>query len=266
MNDDTSIGNTAYQRLSDKQLTEIDELCDRFDRELLNGVEPRIESYLIDVPKAAEDGLLTELLSMELEYRIQQGEVPKRGNYTQRFPSQENVIARVFAHKAEPEFPSKYSNANVAEVTPEIDNFRLLAELGSGGMGVVWLAEQILPVKRRVALKLIKSELTANEIIGRFDSEKQSLAMMNHPNIAQALDAGTSRDGRPYFVMEFIDGSAITQYCDDNKLSVDERLELFVSVCKAVQHAHQKGIIHRDLKPSKYLCPTESNPLAAHTT
>ena len=120
-------------------------------------------------------------------------------------------------------------------------------------MGVVWLAEQDKPVKRRVALKLIKAELNSKDVIARFDAEKQALAMMDHPNIARVFDAGTTDDRRPYFVMELVDGISITQYCDDNKLSVDERLKLFVQVCKAVQHAHQKGIIHRDLKPSNVL-------------
>lgn len=108
-------------------------------------------------------------------------------------------------------------------------------------------------MKRRVALKLIKSELNSNDVIARFETEKQALAMMDHPNIARVLDAGTTKDSRPYFVMELVDGVSITEYCDDNKLSVDERLKLFVQVCKAVQHAHQKGIIHRDLKPSNVL-------------
>ncbi len=120
-------------------------------------------------------------------------------------------------------------------------------------MGVVWLAEQDRPVRRRVALKLINSEFASNDVIARFSAEKQAIALMDHQNIARVLDAGTTNDGRPYFVMELVDGIPITQYCDDNKLSVDERLKLFVSVCKAVQHARQKGIIHRDLKPSNVL-------------
>lgn len=120
-------------------------------------------------------------------------------------------------------------------------------------MGVVWLAEQTHPVKRRVALKQIKRELTSKEVIARFEAEKRALALMDHPNIARVLDAGATDDGQPYFVMELVDGVPITQYCDDNKLSVDERLKLFVPVCKAVQHAHQKGVAHRDLKPSNVL-------------
>ena len=120
-------------------------------------------------------------------------------------------------------------------------------------MGTVWLAEQERPVKRRVAIKLIRSEFPSREVLARFDAEKQALAMMAHPNIARVIDAGSTVDGRPYFVMELVDGIPITKYCDSNRLSIVERLKLFVPVCKAVQHAHQKGILHRDLKPSNVL-------------
>ncbi|MCA9277457.1 MAG: serine/threonine protein kinase, partial [Phycisphaerales bacterium] len=170
--------------------------------------------------------------------------------YLQRFPEQAGVVVGVFARDAKTLFSSEATVAIQAGMAPEVANFRLIKEIGRGGMGVVWLAEQDEPVKRRVALKLIRSELPANDVLARFEAEKQALAMMDHPNIARVLDAGTTDDGRPYFVMELVDGVPITQYCDDHKLSVDERLKLFVSVCKAVQHAHQKGIVHRDLKPS----------------
>jgi hypothetical protein len=120
-------------------------------------------------------------------------------------------------------------------------------------MGSVWMAEQEKPVRRRVALKLVRADLGSKEILARFEAERQALAMMDHQNIAKVLDAGTTEGGIPYFVMELVKGIPITQFCDDNKLSIDERLELFVPVCKAIQHAHQKGIIHRDLKPSTVL-------------
>jgi eukaryotic-like serine/threonine-protein kinase len=118
-------------------------------------------------------------------------------------------------------------------------------------MGVVWLAEQDEPVKRRVAIKLIKADLNSKDVLARFDAEKQALAMMDHPNIARVLDAGTTDEGRPYFVMELVEGVPITGYCDDNKLSIDERLKLFVVVCKAVQHAHQKGITVQYMSPEQ---------------
>lgn len=250
---DPSLGNPAYLSLTDQQLSELDELCDRFDRELLNGDAPRIEAFLAEAPEAARDGLLAELLAMESEYLSQQGDEPQRDQYVQRFPQQVSVIAGVFTREATKHLLENDKTSVPGDKPPVLANFRLIEEIGRGGMGVVWLAEQTEPVKRRVALKLIKSELPSKEVMARFDAEKQALAMMDHPNIARVLDAGTTGDGRPYFVMELVDGTPITQYCDDHKLSVDERLKLFVSVCKAVQHAHQKGIIHRDLKPSNVL-------------
>ncbi len=140
------------------------------------------------------------------------------------------------------------------ENTPhQIGNYRLLQRIGAGGMGEVWVAEQTHPVKRRVALKLIKSGLGSKEIVARFAAERQALAMMNHPNIARILDAGTTKNEQPYFVMEWINGKPLTQYCDENRLGIEERLRLFIDVCGGVQHAHQKGIIHRDLKPGNII-------------
>ena len=134
-----------------------------------------------------------------------------------------------------------------------IGRYRLLEQLGAGGMGMVYLAEQQQPVHRRVALKIIKPGMDSALVIARFEQERQALAMMDHPNIAKVLDAGTTQSGRPYFVMELVKGIPITRYCDQQHLSPRERLDLFMSVCRAVQHAHQKGIIHRDLKPSNVL-------------
>ena len=134
-----------------------------------------------------------------------------------------------------------------------IGRYKLLQEIGEGGMGVVYMAEQREPVRRKVALKIIKPGMDTREVIARFEAERQALALMDHPNIAHVLDAGATESGRPYFVMELVHGIPITEYCDRNDLTTRERLELFVQVCQAVQHAHQKGIIHRDLKPSNVL-------------
>jgi serine/threonine protein kinase len=134
-----------------------------------------------------------------------------------------------------------------------IGPYRLLEVIGEGGMGVVYLAEQKEPVSRRVAIKIIKPGMGSPQVIARFEAERQALAVMDHPNIAKVLDAGTTDTGRPYFVMELVKGVPITKYCDEHHLSPDQRLKLFVDVCHAVQHAHQKGIIHRDLKPSNVL-------------
>ncbi len=136
---------------------------------------------------------------------------------------------------------------------PIIDRYKLLQQIGEGGMGTVFMAQQTEPVKRMVALKLIKAGMDSREVITRFEAERQALAMMDHPNIARVLDAGTTAEGRPYFVMELVRGQSITDYCDQAALSIDDRLRLFMDVCHAVQHAHQKGIIHRDLKPSNVL-------------
>ncbi len=135
----------------------------------------------------------------------------------------------------------------------QIGPYKILQKIAEGGMGAVFMAQQSEPIKRRVALKLIKAGRDTEQIIARFDAERQALAMMDHANIARIFDAGTTADGSPYFVMELVNGIPLTEYCDNNKLSIRERLELFVPVCKAVQHAHTKGIIHRDLKPSNVL-------------
>ena len=134
-----------------------------------------------------------------------------------------------------------------------IGRYKLLEKLGEGGFGAVWAAEQKEPVRRRVALKIIKLGMDTQQVVARFEAERQALALMDHPNIARVLDAGATDAGRPYFVMELVRGNSITKFCDENKLATRERLELFMKVCHAVQHAHQKGIIHRDLKPSNVL-------------
>ncbi len=134
-----------------------------------------------------------------------------------------------------------------------IGPYKLLQKIGEGGMGEVWMADQQEPVRRRVALKLIKRGHDTKEIIARFEAERQALAMMNHNNIAQVLDAGVTRDGLPYFAMELVQGIPLIKYCDKNRLSTRQRLELFIPVCRAIQHAHQKGIIHRDIKPTNVL-------------
>ena len=131
--------------------------------------------------------------------------------------------------------------------------FRLIRKLGEGGMGQVWLAEQTIPVRRQVALKLIKAGMYDEAVVKRFQSERQSLAIMEHPAIAKVFDAGTTPQGQPYFVMEYVPGLPITEYCDQKKLDIRDRLELFIEVCEGVQHAHQKAIIHRDLKPANIL-------------
>jgi eukaryotic-like serine/threonine-protein kinase len=134
-----------------------------------------------------------------------------------------------------------------------IGHYKLLQQIGEGGFGVVYMAQQEEPVRRRVALKIVKLGMDTKQVVARFEAERQALALMDHPNIAKILDAGVTDTGRPYFVMELVKGIRITEYCDQNHVSPRERLELFVQICRAIQHAHQKGIIHRDIKPSNIL-------------
>ena len=168
-----------------------------------------------------------------------------------------------------PEAATQTSGEDAARLAPEIEDelarlkpeeggerigpYKLLQQIGEGGFGVVWMADQEQPVRRRVALKIIKLGMDTKEVIARFEQERQALAMMEHPNIARVFDAGATQYGRPFFVMELVRGMRITDYCDLQQLSTPERLALFIQVCHAVQHAHQKGVIHRDLKPSNIL-------------
>src|SRR5512137_2428518 len=169
------------------------------------------------------------------------------------------VQALLQAHEAPegflPEEPKAGATVSIVTEKPgeTIGRYKLREKIGEGGWGVVYVAEQEQPVRRRVALKVIKLGMDTKEVVGRFEAERQALALMDHPNIAKVLDAGATDTGRPYFVMELVRGVRITDYCDQNKLSTDERLKLLIQVCHAIQHAHQKGIIHRDIKPSNIL-------------
>ncbi len=147
-------------------------------------------------------------------------------------------------------------NVKVEAIGTRIGPYKLMQLIGEGGFGSVFLAEQEHPVRRRVALKIIKLGMDTKTVVARFEQERQALAMMDHPGIAKVLDAGATEAGRPYFVMELVKGDPITTYCDKNNLTIPERLELFTQVCHAVQHAHTKGVIHRDIKPSNILVAT----------
>ncbi len=151
------------------------------------------------------------------------------------------------------ETPTQTIHATTSAGDDDFGRYRILRPLGEGGMGTVYLAEQRDPIRRRVALKVVKLGMDTAQVLARFNNERQALAMMDHPNIARIFDAGATPKGRPYFVMEYIEGVPITQYSDGRRMTVAHRLELFLAVCRAVQHAHQKGVIHRDLKPSNVL-------------
>ena len=155
----------------------------------------------------------------------------------------------------EPDLTSAPTSASASGFDRSLDfgPYRFLQRLGEGGMGEVWLAEQVRPVRRQVAIKIVKAGMDTAQVIARFEAERQALAVMDHATIAKVFDGGTTPEGRPYFAMEYVKGEAITSYCDRNRLPIHERLELFIQLCDGVQHAHQKGIIHRDLKPSNVL-------------
>src|SRR5207302_302935 len=157
-----------------------------------------------------------------------------------------NVCASGFMDRPAPEPLGTVNERPTERPGMVIGPYKLLEQIGEGGFGVVYMAEQQQPVRRRVALKVLKPGMDTRQVVARFEAERQALAMMDHTNIARVLDAGATDAGRPYFVMELVRGILITQFCDENRLTPRERLELFVTVCQAVQHAHQKGIIHRD--------------------
>jgi serine/threonine protein kinase len=172
----------------------------------------------------------------------------------------QEVESLLRAHEAPGSFSRPFAcamteicNPTAARPGTVIGSYKLLQQIGEGGMGTVFMAEQTEPVRRIVAFKIIKSGMDSSQVIARFEAERQALALMDHPNIAKVFDAATNREGRPYFVMELVKGVPITRFCDENQLTPRERLDLFIPVCQAVQHAHQKGVIHRDLKPNNVL-------------
>ena len=170
----------------------------------------------------------------------------------------QRILDLIAAHEATDSLLVK-SEPSSTVFTPDsmigerIGPYKLLEKIGEGGMGSVYLAEQSQPVRRKVALKVVRAGMDSKQVVARFEAERQSLALMDHPNIAKVLDAGETDRGEPYFVMEWVKGIRITEYCDENRLPTKQRAQLMIQVCNAVQHAHQKGIIHRDLKPSNIL-------------
>jgi len=166
---------------------------------------------------------------------------------------QPETLLATQAEAARPTIKLDLADAPDEAIGQKIGRYKILERVGEGGCGVVYVAEQTEPVRRRVALKVIKLGMDTKQVVARFEAERQALALMDHPNIAKVLDAGATETGRPYFIMELVRGIRITDYCDQNNLPTKDRLDLFIKVCQAIQHAHQKGIIHRDIKPSNIL-------------
>ena len=264
---------------------ELDRLADDFEAAWQAGQRPDLRTFLQRVEPDLI-GLLAELLiPLDIEYRIKAGERVSARDYQQVGDFGESIAQRALTasdfasdgldvtrnsgskpdkagQRGQVDLPETRSAPSTAIKSKVIGPYKLLQKLGEGGMGEVWMAEQEKPVRRKVALKLIRGDKVDQKHITRFEAERQALAMMNHENIAKVFDVGATEEGEPYFVMELVQGIPFTTYCDKNKLSINERLELFIPVCKAVQHAHQKGIIHRDLKPSNVLvCLYDGKPV-----
>lgn len=258
-----------YRRLSSEDFDAVHSVCERFEQAWLSGKRPSIESFLTEAPAAIRDALFDELLAIELERRVAANDTPTVRALSERFPERSASIRRAVHELAgDTRIPTKaqsplsatnadFSESDIEQPGTVIGPYELEAVIGVGGMGSVWRARQRQPVSREVALKLIKVGMDTRQVVARFEAERQALAMMDHPNIARVLDAGSTNLGRPYFVMELVQGQKITTYCDLKQLAIDERLGLFAVVCDAVQHAHAKGVIHRDIKPSNVLV-TES--------
>src|SRR6266849_5004853 len=216
----------------------------------------------MNVPAKREALIFTEALGVPVEKRAAFLEGACGGDERLR----RKVEALLTSHQEIGDFLQEspdeaVSQARIAATADEkpldrIGRYKLLEQIGEGGCGVIFMAEQEEPVRRRVAVKVIKPGMDTKSVIARFEAERQALALMDHPSIAKVFDGGATKSGRPYFVMELVRGVKITEYCDEHSLTTHERLKLFIQVCQAVQHAHQKGIIHRDIKPSNILVTT----------
>ena len=226
-------------------------ICHEFEAAWSAEQKTKFQIFLDQVDPIHREEVCRMLLEIEFERRNRAGQNIDPGEYTDLGIFGRQVIEEMLSRTLQ------LTSAQSAEVPVSIPKrlgpYKLLQEIGEGGMGTVWMAEQEQPVKRRVAIKLIRADAHSKDILARFEAERQALALMEHENIARILDAGTSESGAPYFVMELVKGKPITEFCDKNELSIRQRLELFVQVCRAVQHAHQKAIIHRDLKPNNVL-------------
>lgn len=229
-------------------VNQLDQLCDQFDELWSLQNEPSVEQFLTLVEPEHREALLKLLIPIDVEYRMRNGQTFVADAYSSLGPD-----AIAYALEAFRDFDGKETDSFEDDRFPVIRNYRLVERIGQGGMGTVYLAEQEKPVKRKVAIKVVKAGIHSRDMLVRFQGERQALAMMDHPNIARIIDAGSTEQGAPYFTMEWVQGKPISRFCNDNELDLESRIRLFLEVCRAVQHAHQKGIIHRDLKPSNIL-------------
>ncbi len=256
---DPSIRNPAYLSLTDQQLSEIDALCDRFDQELVKGDGPRIESFLAEAPETVHDGLLAELLATEIEYRSEQGDAPQPGEYLPRFPEQRSLITGVFSREATAEFPGSESTSTHAIVPTEVGNFRLIEQIGHGGMGIVLKAYD-KKLKRDVAIKVLAPYLAADAAaVQRFLREAQSAAAVRHDNIV-AIHAVEELNGSPFLVMELINGESLQDRIKRGPLPADEIVQIGIQIASGLDAAHRRGLIHRDIKPANILLESQNEP------
>jgi WD40 repeat protein/serine/threonine protein kinase len=258
------INPSRYASLSDKQFQELHATCETFEQALQKEERSSIEECLAGGSAEIRDVLFQELLAIELERQSPRDRASQVAAYRTRFPDRCQDIERV-VQEVSMAWPLEGSHPIVAPKSVElpdrisdqpgdcVGHYKLLQRIGEGGMGIVYMAEQQRPVRRRVALKIIKLGMNNRQVIALFKAEGQTLAMMDHASITKVFDVGTTDNGRLFMVMELVSGIKITEYCDQHRLSTQDRLELCVQVCQAIQHAHQKGIIHRDLKPSNIL-------------
>ncbi|MCH2125856.1 MAG: protein kinase [Pirellulaceae bacterium] len=223
------------------------------------GSAPRLEDFLEEPSGKFPNQFLVDLLKIDVDQRRQLGEHLTAEDYRERFPEHEEVVLQAFRPEKEQlaatvvGAPASAKTESSPRSRQQVGPYTILQVIGEGGMGLVYMADQTEPVRRRVALKVIKAGVATKDVVARFEVERQALALMDHQNIAKVLGAGMTDDGLPYFAMELVQGIAITKFCDRKRLGIHDRLKLFVQVCRAIQHAHQKGVMHRDLKPSNVL-------------
>ncbi|MEZ6120198.1 MAG: serine/threonine-protein kinase [Pirellulaceae bacterium] len=256
---------SGSSKLSIAQLQRIEQICSQFEQDFNDGKTPAIDALLVETAGIFRRELLRELVLLDMELRREQGQTPDRSDYQHLATGpNDTAIEQIFQETMFITASSKSSPTDVTlSIGSQLGPYTLQACLGEGGMGKVFFAKQSHPIQRDVAIKLVRPELASEKLIQRFQHERQTLAIMNHPHIAKVLDAGSSESGAPYFVMELVSGAPITDYCQNRQLPLTARLQLFLQVCHAVQHAHQKGIIHRDLKPSNILiadCDDQPTP------
>lgn len=235
--------------------SEISRVCDEFESAWLAGERPELNSYLFSVSSSFQESLATALLEVDLEYRRSHGEVPKPADYELCGVETIQLAAQLLKNTRPPALITAASSVSLQEEVfrSTEGRYRLLEPAGAGGTGTVWKAEQLFPVKRKVAVKLLRSDrLSANSIV-RFQKERQLLASMKHPHIPAIYDGGEMRGGQPFLVMEFIEGTPITTFCDQRSLGIEDRLKLVISVCRTIHYAHEREIIHRDIKPTNVL-------------